>query len=1011
MTCPRCGRLSPDSAISCPSCGTPLSRQDDAEMTRLPASAPAATEPAQPDADLAETSWRDHAPAGAPGGRPGPRTDEGPLRVGQAFGPRYHIIKLVGLGGMGAVYQAWDDELGVVVALKVIRPEVAADPMAARDLERRFKRELLLARQVTHTNVVRIHDLGEIDGVKYITMPFVEGGDLATMLDRDGKLPVARALRIARSALSGLVAAHAAGVVHRDLKPANLMVTEAGDALIMDFGIARAADEADASRPPVGAPRSGAPDPLGGATTAGQVVGTIEYMAPEQARGEQVDQRADVYAFGLILYDMLLGRHRHTHAASAVTELQQRMREAPPRPKAIDPALPEALDRIIARCLSPDPAARFRSSAGLAAALEQLDEAGRPLPTDRRLVHIVAGSGLLVIVAMFVITWSLVRPRPPAAAHEPVSVVIADFQNAANDPVFEGTLERALGVAVEEASFITNYSRADAGRIAQKLKPGSRLTDSMARLVALREGVKVVLEGSIASNGGGYSLALRAVNPSDGHRIWAARTTAASKAKVLAALDALAVDLRKSLGDTPHPAADESLTASSLDAVREYSIAQDLASAGRNEEAISHYRAAIAHDPTFGRAYSGWATAAFYLGRKDEASVEWKKALALLGGMTEREQYRTLGTYYLGIARNYEKAIENYSTLVRLYPTDLAGHNNLAFAYFSVLNFAKAREEGDRARRLFPRNILVGNNAALYAMYAGDFAASAAQARALIQQDPSFYKNYLPLAVAALASGDDAAAREAYARMAQTGPVGASLASIGLADVLIYTGRFADAESILKAGIAADEKAGDREAAGVKRVALAEAENATGRTAQALDAVTRALAEAREEATRVPAARLLASVGREAEARAIALRLDTALEPQSRARGRIIEAEIAMKAGRWADALDALRAAVSLSDLWLARYDMGVTYVRAGHDAEGLAELDACRRRRGEATALFLDDTPTFRILAALPYWLGRAQEGVGQQAAAVGNYRTFLSLRPADSRDPLVLDARRRLR
>ena len=198
--------------------------------------------------------------------------------------------------------------------------------------------------------------------------------------------------------------------------------------------------------------------------------------------------------------------------------------------------------------------------------------------------------------------------------------------------------------------------------------------------------------------------------------------------------------------------------------------------------------------------------------------------------MTQREKYLTLGTYYLGIAKNYQLAIENYSKLVSLYPTDLAGHNNLAFAYFSVLDFAKAREEGDKARRLYPKNILVGNNYALYAMYAGDFAAAADQARALVELQPSFFKNYLPLAVTALAAGDPAAAIEAYRKMAETGAVGASLAGIGLPDILIDQGRYEEAEAELKRAVAADEKAGNREPAAVKWVALGEGVRSDGAT-------------------------------------------------------------------------------------------------------------------------------------------------------------------------------------
>jgi serine/threonine protein kinase len=212
----------------------------------------------------------------------------GALVPGQTFGNRYRVIDLLGAGGMGAVYHVWDLELNMSLALKVIRPDT--DPGAAQELERRFKRELVLARQVTHANVIRIHDLGEIDGTKYITMPFVHGTDLAHLLAREPRLPVPRALAIVRQIASGLRAAHDVGVVHRDLKPANILLDEEGRAQITDFGIARSTDAATI------------------ATAAGAIMGTLAYMAPEQASGQPVDQRADIYALGLICYEMLSGR-------------------------------------------------------------------------------------------------------------------------------------------------------------------------------------------------------------------------------------------------------------------------------------------------------------------------------------------------------------------------------------------------------------------------------------------------------------------------------------------------------------------------------------------------------------------------------------------------------------------------------------------------------------------------------------------------------------------------------
>ena len=198
------------------------------------------------------------------GPRPG-HGATGPLAVGQNFGSRYHIIRCIGAGGMGAVYQAWDQVLEVAVAVKVIRTDSIEDPLMAAELERRFKRELLLARKVTHRNVVRIHDIGEIDGIKYITMPYVQGADLATILKRETRLPVDRALVIARQIVAGLGAAHEAGVVHRDLKPANIMIDGDDHALIMDFGIARSTTNATGLA----------------MTVAGAVIGTVQYMAPE----------------------------------------------------------------------------------------------------------------------------------------------------------------------------------------------------------------------------------------------------------------------------------------------------------------------------------------------------------------------------------------------------------------------------------------------------------------------------------------------------------------------------------------------------------------------------------------------------------------------------------------------------------------------------------------------------------------------------------------------------------
>src|SRR5258706_13798705 len=228
MFCPRCGSTVAGSEARCPTCRTLLGVADDARtlgVTRLSFSS-ARSEVDAPTLLPGVAVVSDMAAGGN-----GEDRDIGPLAPGRPFGARYHIIRLLGIGGMGAVYQAWDAELAVAVAIKVIRPEVMADPDAAAEVERRFKRELLLAREGTDKDVVRIHDLGEIDGIKYITMSYVDWTDLATILKRDGALPVATVVGIARQLVAGLVAAHAAGVVHRDLKPENIMIDSDGEAL------------------------------------------------------------------------------------------------------------------------------------------------------------------------------------------------------------------------------------------------------------------------------------------------------------------------------------------------------------------------------------------------------------------------------------------------------------------------------------------------------------------------------------------------------------------------------------------------------------------------------------------------------------------------------------------------------------------------------------------------------------------------------------------------------------
>ncbi|HEY3044634.1 MAG TPA: protein kinase, partial [Vicinamibacterales bacterium] len=917
-------------------------------------------------------------------------TGGAPLKVGSAFGPRYQITSLLGIGGMGAVYKAWDAELGVDVALKVIRSDERR--RASPETEKQFKKELLLARQVTHKNVVRIHDLGEIDGVKYITMPYVEGDNLATVLRRDGKLPLPRALRLAREIAEALCAAHEAGVIHRDLKPANIMISGADDeahALIMDFGISASVSDAE----------------------TGSVFGTLDYMAPEQGCGEKVDGRADIYAFGLILYEMFLGIR--ATPPDRYEAMMQRFEHGLPAVRTIDESIPEPVNAIVMRCLERTPDARFQTSAEVSAALGRLDDAGEVIPEPRRLTrhHLIAASIIMALIAGGA-SYLTSRAIQPPARHDPMPLLIADFDNLAHDPEFSGSLEQALGVAVEQASFITAYPRREADAVAAQLKPGAaRLDENLARLVALRAGVKVVLAGSIAPQGAGYRVTVKAVDP-QGQVLTTVASDARSKSEVLDAVGIVGTRIRRALGDTtPQGQPDtETLTAASLEAVQHYSAGRDLDVKYRIEDALEQYKRATELDPNFGRAYAGWANDAFLLGRGEESQAAWKKALALVDRMTEREKYRTLGVYYGTASRNYEKAIENFETLTRLYPADGAGHNNLAMAYFSTLDFQKALQEGRRVREIYPNLMLYRGNYALFAMYASDFASASDEASRIVADDPKYYPAYLPLAVAAGIRNDFAGARDAYDRMATFGDAAASTAAIGLADLALYQRHAADAIALMTRAVATDTTHADTAGVAADYVLLAEAYEAAGRRTDARRAALAAL-KASQDLEAALAARVLLRVGAEREAAAVAAMFGGQLQPQKRAYGKVIEGEIALNHNRFVDAVEAFSTARKLADLWIVRFDLGVAYIQAGQYAEAFSELDLARRRQGEATALLLDDRPTLRYLAVLPYWLARAQEQLGQTTAAARNYSAFLALRSDAPNDPLAVDAARRVK
>jgi serine/threonine protein kinase len=281
----------------------------------------------------------------ASGGEPSRTTTYDPESARLAvLGARYDILSEAGQGSMGNVYKARDRETGEVVALKLLKPEIASD----QTMMERFKNELLFARKITHKNVCRMYDFNRIDGIAYTSMEFVQGESLRSALNRFGGLAVRKALNVALQICSGLKEAHAQGIVHRDLKPENVMLDAQGNVKIMDFGIARSMEAAT--------------------RLTGSMMGTPAYMAPEQVTGKAVDYRTDIYALGLILYEMFTGAQA-CQADTPVAAAMKQIRETPPLPHDVDPTIPVGIERTILKCLEKEPAKRFQSVAELEKAL------------------------------------------------------------------------------------------------------------------------------------------------------------------------------------------------------------------------------------------------------------------------------------------------------------------------------------------------------------------------------------------------------------------------------------------------------------------------------------------------------------------------------------------------------------------------------------------------------------------------------------------------------------------
>ena len=917
------------------------------------------------------------------------------LEPGTLLGGRYEIIAMLGLGGMGAVYKAYDRDIEREVALKVIRPDLASNP----ELLQRFKQELLLARQIAHKNVVRIFDVRESGGIKFITMEYIDGRDLRSLLAEHGKLPAAEALDIIQQACAGLAAAHEEGVIHRDLKPGNIMRDRNGRVVVMDFGLARTLEG-------------------GGMTQTGAMLGTMEYMSPEQAKAESLDERSDLFTIGLILYELITGRTPYA-AESAIASLLKRTQERAASMSDVDASIPRSISAVVAKCLETDPKNRYQSVNELLAAIEELQGKrpssvfAKPLPVgvSRRSVVMISTAVAIIAAAIATGVWFIGSKLSPAA-HKPVTVLLADFENTTGDSVFDGTLESSFGLAIEAAPFVNAYNRTQARKVVDQVKKGATaLDEANARLVAEREGISVVISGSIAKAGDGYRLTCKAIDAVTGKLMGdESKTEAENKGAVLNSLGTLATKMRDTLGDTTPEstklAQRETFTSASLEAAHAYSVAQDLRYAGKSDDAIKAFLKAIELDPKFGSAYSGLAAMYHNQGRREDAVTNYKLAMEHVDRMTDREKFRTRGGYYLA-SMNPQKAIEEFSTLVDQYPADTMGHSSLAHAYYLQHDMKRAIDEARKALAIYPKYVPYHSNIALYATYLGDFTAAEKEARTALELNPSFAKAYLALGFAQIASGNYQDAAQTYQKLAGVSGLGASLAATAEADLALYRSSPGAALTVLQKGIADDIAQKSEASAAHKYAMLAEAQLMMGKTSDALGSLDKAIA-LNKDAVLFPAARLYAQAGQDTKAASLAAELSKKIEPVPRAFAKVIAGDVALRHNQPSDAIKDFQEAQEISDTWIGRFDLARAYIAAGAYTEADTELSSCIKRRGEATDVYVDVVPTFRYFPATYYYVGRNLEGL-KSGGASDAYKTFLAFKVAEAEDPLVADASRR--
>ena len=644
-------------------------------------------------------------------GRPGSSTgfggfaDDTSLEPGVVVSQRYEILAVLGRGGMGSVYKARDLELDRMVALKVIRPELARNTAIVD----RFKSELRLSHQVTHRNVIRMYDLGEDLGMRYITMEMVEGRDLRSVIEERGKLPADEAVGILQQICYALDAAHVLGILHRDLKPQNIMIDGAGRVVVMDFGLARTI-EGD------------------GMTQSGAIVGTMEYMSPEQALGKNLDQRSDIFALGLICYEMLTGNMPY-RAESALASLIRRTRERAEPVTVHDPAIPPELSGIVAKCLETDVEQRYKTTNEILHDLEvwRSQEAGATLRFHANVASAVPSNnwikygGIVAAAIALAVGGALIfretsRPHhsaQPAATVPSISLAIMPFYNASSDPSLNwlgSSLADMLGGDIGQSANVRMVSPDRLHQVLQDLHISGSSQVDVATLRRLAEftNAGTVVFGQYVRAGSQIRIETTILDLASDSRT-VLTTDVPDEKNLLSSVDTLAGEIRQKLSANPDILKELKAHATrpstnSVEALRAYDTGLQLARKGNNVDALTQFQNATTDDPNFALAFSKLGEIYSNLGHDDQAQAASRHAVELSDSLPVAEKY-LIEASNARITNDAPKAIAAYEKIAADNPGDTDIQFALAGLYEQTSDFTAAKQRLAAVLANDPKNV------------------------------------------------------------------------------------------------------------------------------------------------------------------------------------------------------------------------------------------------------------------------------------------------------------------